>query len=50
MSKEVECRRELEIGICQIDADALIDTSRQRTYDDHLRMVGTAIEYLAAGH
>ncbi len=45
--KEDECRVQLEIGTCRADADALINVTRQNA-NGHLRMVGTAVEYLAA--
>ena len=48
-SHEEECHRELVAGTCQADADALIDVARQRTPDGHLRMVGTAVEFLPPG-
>lgn len=41
---EPECRRELERGTCELDADALVEVSNRVT-NRVRRMVGTAVEY-----
>lgn len=43
-SKEAECRAHLQQGACEADADAVVEISR-REVENHLRMVGTAVEY-----
>lgn len=45
-SKEAECRAHLQQAGCEADADAVVEVTR-RSADGHLRMVGTAVEFLA---
>lgn len=47
---EEQCRAELQRGVCEADADALIDTSNGMTSSGRRRMVGTAIEYQPTSH
>lgn len=44
-SQEALCREELQRGVCEANADALIDTSNGITSGGRRRMVGTAVEY-----
>ncbi len=46
-SKEQQCRDQLLLGGCEVNADALIDIS-QRVSQGRLRMVGTAVEFTGA--
>lgn len=45
-SKEAECRTHLQQAGCEANADAVVEVTR-RSADGHLRMVGTAVEFLA---
>jgi hypothetical protein len=45
-SKETECREHLQHAGCEANADAVVEVTR-READGHLRMVGTAVEFLS---
>lgn len=45
-SKEAECRTHLQRAGCEANADAVVEVTR-REVDSHLRLVGTAVEFLS---